>query len=498
MPAARYWRLVGCAPYDAFANLSVSELGLFDGTTRRGSAPSCTYAPLSGTVSALGDEIAGAVATFSSTDLAKSNFGFYWDLGSALNVDSLVVGTPVSTTNHLAKCTLEASDDNIYWRAVSVVNGLNFPAANTLVVVSKFKIITPDAVCKFDGANGAKVVDTLVGSIAPFTFGTNVALSTAQKYDGSASMFFPGEQTLITSTFSAGTAFTGRFASTRFTAAAWIYPTALGGFVAGSFNSQGGTNHEGWFIKTESSGSLTGMIFIVGFSTFQVNAPTGLLSLNTWQHVAIEREENILRIYINGQVVASRSDLPVAPIGSSLSRNLGIGSLNSNVNNTPFTGYIDDLMLTGSAAVYGGFSFTPDAWVFQTGETTAEYEARPAASLHTKNLDIKLFTPQNVNTTLRETPQSESRIDMIFGGRGVIAGTVKEKSLPENTPLFRKVRLIDERSGYVVAETWSDAATGNYSFANIDRSRKYTVVSYDHTGFYRAVIADNLTPDLMS
>lgn len=87
---------------------------------------------------------------------------------------------------------------------------------------------------------------------------------------------------------------------------------------------------------------------------------------------------------------------------------------------------------------------------------------------------------------------------MYFGGNGIIVGTVKEKSTPSNIPLYRRVRLVEQRIGYVVAETWSNATTGAYSFANIDRSRKYTVVSYDHTGFYRAVIADNLTPDLMS
>lgn len=88
--------------------------------------------------------------------------------------------------------------------------------------------------------------------------------------------------------------------------------------------------------------------------------------------------------------------------------------------------------------------------------------------------------------------------DLYWGGNGVINGTVKEKSTPINVPLHRRVRLIDQRSGLVVAEAWSNETTGAYSFANIDRSRVYTVISYDHTTLYRAVIADNLTPDLMT
>lgn len=498
MPSARYWRLVGCAPYERGSALSLSEIALLNGTTRVDTGATCTYAPSTGSLVNLGDNNNSTTATFDWLDIQKANFAFQWDLGSSLEVDGLRFGSAATRGGFIARATLEASSDGVFWRPVSHIQGLTFQGPNTSVVVSRFKIVTPDVVCKFDGTNGAKVVEPLVGSIAPLTFGTNVALSTTQKYSGVSSMFFPGGQTLLTQSFSAGVPFTGRFASRFFTASAWIYPTALGGFIAGSFNSQGGTTHEGWFIRTDSNGALSGMALISGFSSFGLSSVAELIALNTWHHVVIEREANVLRLYHNGQVVASRSDMPDAAIGSTQSRNLGIGCLNSNLDNTPFTGFIDDLMLTESAAVHGGFAFVPEAWDLQTGDNPSAHALEPTISLYDATSDIKLFTPQNINTQPRATAPSESRIDMIFGGRGVIAGTVKEKSLPENTPLFRKVRLIDERSGYVVAETWSDAATGNYSFANIDRSRTYTVLSYDHTGLYRAVIADRLTPELMS
>ena len=46
-------------------------------------------------------------------------------------------------------------------------------------------------------------------------------------------------------------------------------------------------------------------------------------------------------------------------------------------------------------------------------------------------------------------------------------------------------------------EQFSDAVTGVYDFKNIDETASYTVLSYDHLRNYRAVIADNLTPELM-
>lgn len=87
------------------------------------------------------------------------------------------------------------------------------------------------------------------------------------------------------------------------------------------------------------------------------------------------------------------------------------------------------------------------------------------------------------------------RKNIHFGGVGVIAGTVKEKGIPDQ-PLERRVQLISENTRLLVAETWSDA-DGAYRFETIDPNQRYTVVSYDHKHLYRAVIADNLQPQLI-
>lgn len=88
-------------------------------------------------------------------------------------------------------------------------------------------------------------------------------------------------------------------------------------------------------------------------------------------------------------------------------------------------------------------------------------------------------------------------LDVYDAGRGIITGTVKEKNTPANTPLKRRVVLLSMPGSRAIRETWSDETTGAYSFPYIDRGRTYTVLSFDHAGNYRAVIADNLTPDAM-
>lgn len=83
-------------------------------------------------------------------------------------------------------------------------------------------------------------------------------------------------------------------------------------------------------------------------------------------------------------------------------------------------------------------------------------------------------------------------------GVGRVHGTVKLKSEPENTPLRRKVWLLRQRDGLKVRETWSDAATGEYEFRYIDELQLWTVISFDHTGDKRAVIADGLVPEVIA
>jgi hypothetical protein len=91
-------------------------------------------------------------------------------------------------------------------------------------------------------------------------------------------------------------------------------------------------------------------------------------------------------------------------------------------------------------------------------------------------------------------PSQQDRED---GGAGYIVGTVKEKNTPANTPLKRRVVLLSMPASRAIRETWSDPDTGAYEFAGVATDRVYTVVSYDHTGIYRGVVADNLTPEVM-
>ena len=90
---------------------------------------------------------------------------------------------------------------------------------------------------------------------------------------------------------------------------------------------------------------------------------------------------------------------------------------------------------------------------------------------------------------------ASARRNIHFGGNAQITGTVKEKGQPDQ-PLVRQVLLYSANTHALVASTWS-RPDGAYCFERIDSKQRYTVISTDYQHLYRAVIADNLTPELM-
>lgn len=102
-----------------------------------------------------------------------------------------------------------------------------------------------------------------------------------------------------------------------------------------------------------------------------------------------------------------------------------------------------------------------------------------------------------VGATQPVAPHPPPFVDIYDAGRGRIIGSVKEKNTPANTPLMRRVVLLSMPGSRAIRETWSDPVTGVYVFNDVAMDRVYTAVSYDHTGIYRGVVADNLVPELM-
>ena len=70
--------------------------------------------------------------------------------------------------------------------------------------------------------------------------------------------------------------------------------------------------------------------------------------------------------------------------------------------------------------------------------------------------------------------------------------TVNEPVTVLSTPVRRRVRLYDQQSGQILREQWSDATTGEVTFAYLKQGN-WILLALDHTGNYEAVaISDRL------
>lgn len=90
----------------------------------------------------------------------------------------------------------------------------------------------------------------------------------------------------------------------------------------------------------------------------------------------------------------------------------------------------------------------------------------------------------------------------ILGGlrRGKLFGTTENPG-PPSTPVRRIVQVFEREKtadafiagSSLVAQTVS-RSDGGWDFTDLFESRKYAVVSYDHTGVYDPVMKTNLAP----
>lgn len=322
----------------------------------------------------------------------------------------------------------------------------------------------------FDGANGST---TLTDGATPANTGTcfgTTALSTTQFIQGSASLRLPGTSTShyaeITAAGGGGLSMTGDFAlsfrlwrDTTGSGTPLSCPTGLQPF----FEAGSG-------ITMQWSGLGAAGTLNVG------DIPAG-----EFVAVALTRKDGIFRAFAGGFLAATS---PVAVTATIDLGTLILGKYAPN-GNFPFAGYIDQLTIYKNEVPWL-HAYDPD--------TLAANDTCNPKSLSL--LDALITHAPTWPMPDREVLTGSSVRDIYFGGRGRVAGTVKTKGTP-NFATRARVRLINELDGVCLREQWSDAVTGEYSFDWVDPALRYTVVAYDHTHSFRAVIADNLSPSLI-
>lgn len=488
MPAARYWRAVGLQSVGGGA-LELSALHLYLGGVRvDGPATlTSTFAPDSGVLAALQDDDTATTARWQ--DVSAPGFALVWDfgVGNAQDVGAVRLGSGATYAEWLETLTLQYSSDGVAWTTLWSIPAPSWPGANVLQGVpadGDLHLAKVSLLLHMDGAEGSTAFTDSSSFPKGVAAAGNAKISTAQSKWG-GSLMLGGSGDYLAAPADLGFV----FGTGDFTVELWINTTTTAEKVLVDQYCGG----ESWQFAVKS-GKLS------WYSSGYVLGGNTAVNNGAWHHVAATRSAGTLRFFVDGVLDGT----------ATLSANyphqvvLGIGAQVSSRNPAyDFPGYIDELRITKGVARYTA-SFAPPTAAFLGGAfggSTAQRKLGAAQAPAPLILSggsagdtIPVLPPttihldrQDANGTETNAPATRYRIP---GPRWV-----KEKTASTNVPLRRRVQLYNQRDSRLVREVWSDPVTGEYSFDNIRGDTTYFVIAFDHTGHYRAVIADNLTPE---
>ncbi|HCM30393.1 MAG TPA: hypothetical protein DIC32_00840 [Acinetobacter radioresistens] len=205
------------------------------------------------------------------------------------------------------------------------------------------------ALLHFDGANGSTSINDDTGRIWTSSVAT---IDTSTYAFGGASVYFNGTSSYITTAYS--TDF--ELETSDFTIELYLNPTSD---IQGTILTNRDSGIRGWLLRREVGGALG--FYYIGSSGSSLVTASSAIPLNTWTHIAVTRLGTTLRIFINGVLVSSLSNL-VQSLPSL--KALSIGSTRGDGSfYRYFKGNMDELRITKGVARYTQ-DFTPQAHPF--------------------------------------------------------------------------------------------------------------------------------------
>ena len=484
MPAARYWRAVGLQSVGGGA-LELSALHLYLGGARVDAAATLTstFAPASGSLAALQDTDTATAARW--LDVSAPGFALVWDFGAgnAQDVAAVRLGAGALYAEWLETLTLQHSSDGVVWTTLWSIPAFSWPGVSTLQAVPSggdehFRAVS--LLLHMDGADGSTTFTDSSATPKVATAYGNAKISTAQSKFGPSSVLLDGDGDFLRFVSSAEFG----FGVGDFTVESWFYPlSAQTGIIV---DARVNNTAELWFFYWD----LQKINFYTPSATL---TSTSTASLNTWHHLSVTRQSGVLRLFIDGALAGTSTN--TSDLGASVPICVGANPAGrSNLH-----GYIDDLRITKGLARYTA-NFTPPTLPFADGAVDAVAAPPLLRAPMPERACIAASAPVPPRSTL-SAPRLLTARNLEFAGTGTasatgtIYGSTAIKGSP-NAPARAKVSLLRARDLMLVQQTWSDPTTGAYAFHGLDPFGKYTTLAEYPTGDYRAVAADQLTPDI--
>lgn len=482
MPVARYWRIVGVQAV-AGGDLELSELHLYgpSGRVDAGATITSSHAPTVGTLAALADGSTATGCTFASDAVRAAGFYVMWSFASDTDVFGVRPGAGASKDKYLERLHLQYLDTTGAWVTAFAFGRFQWPGPQAMDIAPSTSdpyLPSVSALLPMNGTAGSTTFTDVKGNV--WTPAGGAQISTAHSFFGSGVGVFDGGARISTP-HSAGLALvTGDFTIeflARLTTTGVFHVIVNKGVGTGPYTYQvwvDNTNQFG-FRGFGSGGSLSWNIL------------GGAAAAGVDYFFSARRSGSTFSLHVNNALVGTQ--MYAGALRFETEASISIGAYNDGV--AGLRGYLGQVRITPGVARPTTVPTGP--WPTSAGAGQAfdplSIRTAPVRASIAASAPVPAFSTQ-------PTPSLQLARDVAFGGAGVVSGTVKRDADPVDLPMRRRVRLFDERSGLLVREAWSDASTGAYSFAGLDATRTYTAVAYDHDHAYRAVIADNMTPEV--
>jgi hypothetical protein len=257
--------------------------------------------------------------------------------GSGTSKTVAVTYSPTITGSVTGTLTLSSSGGNT--KLISL-GGSGLAPAQTDIYSASVSLLL-----KGDGINNSRsIIDSSVNNYAITAVG-DTKISTSSSRNGGSSIYFDGASDICTTPDNNAFTFTGDF-----TIESWIRPVVNKAQTVVSHWYNGVSTLCSFGLQLNSVGAVN-FSYGIGTSNVAIASTAGAVVPNQWTHVAVARAGTSLKLFINGQVVATK-------VASGAFNNcpnvLTVGAYNGDWYN----GYIEDLRLTKGVARYTT-NFTP-------------------------------------------------------------------------------------------------------------------------------------------
>jgi hypothetical protein len=478
MASHRYWRASSIATVGG-GGLELTEFQLLDGTTRRdaGAVLTSSVAPASGALSALADASSTGSVTWAST----AGLRLDWDLGAAAEVNNFMLGAGLDAGKFVLSITLQWSDDGVSYTTLRVGDYLVYPGANQM---TRNVRMLP----RVRSTGLLNAVNTGPGTLAcPLPAYVEI---------GDLMVVAVGTTSPAGATAPAG--FTRRSAAGVGGGSSGISELWTRPVLVEADKNPGSWGNVNNVIAMVLNGGLRAPLFesqntvATGTANVPSQAVPTLVS-------AGDARLGVSCAYWPLAFGSGQTDMDIAVQPPWVKRFVATDFLRLGLATIPLASGASMTGTWSTSAVNTGAGWSICAAIF-AGEIAIE-QHEVFAPIRQPTPTTRLLPPQPVPTQSQIgawRPLNIGKLRRDFynpvrgNGTGRLSGTTKDKGTP-NVPVSERTVLFRQRDCQVVREVLSAPGTGAYSFDYIDETETYFVVSFDHDGVFRAVLADNLT-----